>query len=124
MGFLLRVLVNALAIILVASILPGIEVSGLVPAVAAGLLLGLINAFIRPILIFLTLPFTVVTLGLFLFVLNAFCLWLTSALVKGFVIRGFGWALLGSLIVTVVSWILTGLLSDRGKIMWIRRKGV
>ncbi|MFH1016898.1 MAG: phage holin family protein [Pseudomonadota bacterium] len=123
MGFLLRVLVNALAIILVASVVPGIEVTGLVPAIAAGLILGLINGFIRPILILLTLPFTILTLGLFLFILNALCLELTSALVKGFVIHGFGSALLGALIVSVVSWILTALISDRGKIAFIHRKG-
>jgi putative membrane protein len=123
MGFLLRILINALAIIFVASVLPGIEVTGLVPAIAAGLVLGLINALIRPILLFLTLPLTFLTLGLFLFVLNAFCLWLTSQFVKGFYIHGFGSALAGALIVSVISWILTAALSDRGKFVFIGRKG-
>ena len=81
MGFLIRVFANALAILAAAYILPGIEVSGGMALLAAGLVLALINAVVRPVLIFLTLPFTLVTLGLFLFFLNAFCLWLTSWLV-------------------------------------------
>src|SRR6266540_2102790 len=83
MGFLLRVLVNILAIVLAASVVPGIRLDGVLPAVAAGLLLGLVNAVVRPVLLILTLPITLVTLGLFLFVLNGVCLWLVSLMVKG-----------------------------------------
>jgi putative membrane protein len=119
MGFLLRVVVNALAIMLAASILPGIAVDGLVPALAAGLLLGLVNAFVRPVLLILTLPITLLTLGLFLLVLNGFCFWLVAALVRGFHVAGFGSALLGALVVSVVSWILTALVSDSGKVVVI-----
>jgi putative membrane protein len=119
MGFLLRVVVNALAIMLAASILPGIAVDGLVPALAAGLLLGLVNAFVRPVLLILTLPITLLTLGLFLLVLNGFCFWLVAALVSGFHVAGFGSALLGSLVVSVVSWILTALISDSGRVVVI-----
>ena len=79
MGFLLRVAINALAIVLAASILPGIEVDGIVPALAAAVLLGLVNAFVRPVLLILTLPITLVTLGLFLLVLNGFCFWRSCA---------------------------------------------
>ena len=122
MGFLLRVVVNALAIMLAASVLPGIEVDGLIPALAAGVLLGLVNAFVRPVLLILTLPITLLTLGLFLFVLNGFCFWLVAWLVKGFHVAGFGWALLGSLVVSVVSWIVTALVSDSGKVVVITRR--
>ena len=78
MGFLIRVIINALAIYLIAQIVPGIEVSSLLTAFGSGLVLGLINAIVRPILVVLTLPVTLVTLGLFLLVLNGLCLWLTS----------------------------------------------
>ncbi|MGH7409143.1 MAG: phage holin family protein, partial [Candidatus Methylomirabilales bacterium] len=99
MGFLVRVLVNAMAILVAAAVVPGIELSGAGAGLGAGLVLGLINALIRPILLILTLPLTLLTLGLFLFVLNALCLWLTSALVLGFAVQGFGAALFGALLV-------------------------
>ena len=119
MGFLLRVAVNALAIMLAASILPGISVDGIVPALAAAVLLGLVNAFVRPVLLILTLPITLVTLGLFLFVLNGLCFWLVASVVKGFHVAGFGSAMLGALVVSVVSWIVTALISDSGKVVVI-----
>ena len=122
MGFLIRVLVNALAILAAAHIVPGIEVSGGLAVVAAGLVLALINAVVRPVLLFLTLPFTLVTLGLFLFVLNAFCLWLTSFLVTGFVVHGFWAAVLGALLVSVVSWVVTAFLSDGGRVVVLTRR--
>jgi putative membrane protein len=121
MGFLARVLVNALAIYLAAAIVPGVEISGVLAALGAGLVFGLVNAFVRPVLLVLTLPLTLLTLGLFLFVLNAFCFWLTSALVKGFDVHGFWAAVFGALLVSVVSWILTAFLSDRGQVVAITR---
>ncbi|HUO65719.1 MAG TPA: phage holin family protein [Terriglobales bacterium] len=122
MGFLLRVVVNALAIMLAASIVPGIQVDGLVPALVGGLLLGLVNAIVRPVLIILTLPITLITLGLFLLVLNGFCFWLVASIVKGFYVSGFWSACLGALIVTIVSWIMTALISDSGKVIVITKR--
>ena len=122
MGFLLRVLVNALAIFLAAAIVPGIEIRGVLSALGAGLVLGLVNAVVRPVLLILTLPLTLVTLGLFLFVLNGLCLWLTSLLVKGFEVHGFWAAVFGALIVSVVSWLLTAYVSDRGRMVVIPRR--
>jgi putative membrane protein len=122
MGFLIRVLVNALAIMLAASILPGIHVEGLVPALVGGLLLGLVNAVVRPVLIILTLPITLVTLGFFLLVLNALCFWLVASLVKGFYVAGFWSAFLGAIVVSVVSWIMTALISDSGKVVVITKR--
>jgi len=122
-GFLIRVLVNGVAIYLVAQIVPGITVDGVLTAVGAGLVLGLINAIVRPILIVLTLPVTLLTLGLFLFVLNAFCLWLTSQLVRGFEVHGLWAALFGALLVSVVSWLLSAFVSDRGHLVVITRRG-
>ena len=122
MGFLIRLVANALAILAAAYIVPGIEVSGGLALVAAALVLGLVNAVVRPVLLFLTLPFTLVTLGLFIFLLNAFCLWLTAWLVKGFDVHGFWAAVWGALIVSVVSWLVTILLSDRGKVVVLTRR--
>lgn len=122
MGFLLRVLANALAIFLAAAIVPGIEIRGVLTALGAGLVLGLVNAIVRPVLVILTLPLTLVTLGLFLFVLNGLCLLLTSLLVKGFEVHGFWAAVFGALIVSAVSWLLTAFLSDRGRIVMITRR--
>jgi putative membrane protein len=121
MGFLLRVLAYAAAIYLAAAIVPGIDVSGWLTALGAGLVLGLINAVVRPVLVILTLPVTLLTLGLFLLVLNGLCLWLTALLVEGFVVEGFWAAVLGALIVSVVSWGLTAFVSDRGRIAVITR---
>ncbi len=122
MGFLIRLIANTLAILAAAYIVPGIEVSGGLALIAAALVLALINAVVRPVLLFLTLPFTLLTLGLFIFLLNAFCLWLTSVLVKGFDVQGFWSAVLGAMIVSAVSWIVTILLSDRGKVVVITRR--
>lgn len=122
MGLVLRVLINAVAIYFVAAIAPGIEVDGVLTALGAGLVLGLINAVVRPVLVLLTLPVTLLTLGLFLLVLNGLCLWLTSVLVEGFQVHGFWAAVLGALLVSVVSWALTAFVSDRGRIAVITRR--
>ncbi len=121
-GFLLRVLANALAIFLAAAIVPGLEIRGALSALGAGLVLGLVNAVVRPVLLVLTLPLTLATLGLFLFILNGLCLWLTSLLVKGFEVHGFWAAVFGALIIGVVSWLLTAFVSDRGRIVVISRR--
>jgi putative membrane protein len=116
MRLLLRILLNGLAILAAAWIVPGVALSGPVAAIAAGAILGIVNALIRPVLLVLTLPFTLVTLGLFIFVVNAICFALTAALVPGFAVRGFGAALLGALVVSVVSWVMNGLMAkDRGE---------
>ena len=115
MGFVLRLIVNAAALWVAAQLVPGIVVTGLTPLLLAALVLGLINAVVRPILLVLTLPLTLVTLGLFIFVLNAFCLWLTSRIVPGFEVHTFAAALLGALVVSIVSWLLTAFVSDAGR---------
>ena len=109
MGFVIRVLVNAAAIWLATRIVPGIAAESGGQILLAGLVLGLINALVRPVLLVLTLPLTLVTLGLFIFILNAICFALTAWLVPGFSVDGFWWALLGALLVSIVSWILNGL---------------
>jgi putative membrane protein len=115
MGFVLRLIVNAAALWVAAQLVPGIVVTGFTPLLLAALVLGLINAVVRPVLLVLTLPLTLMTLGLFIFILNAFCLWLTSRIVSGFVVQGFAAALLGALVVSIVSWLLTAFVSDAGR---------
>jgi putative membrane protein len=122
MGFLIRVLVNALAIWLATEVVPGIDARSVTTVVVAALVLGLVNAIVRPVLLVLTLPLTLVTLGLFLFVLNALCLWLTSAVVPGFDVRGFWAAFWGALIVSALSWAVNGFISDRGRVVVITHR--
>ncbi len=90
---------------LAAYLVPGILVSGFYAALIAALVLGILNAIIRPILLLLTLPLNILTLGLFTFVLNGLLFWFVGTVVKGFEVHGFLAAVLGSLIVTVVSWV-------------------
>jgi putative membrane protein len=116
MGFLVRALVNAAAIGLAAYLLDGIRLEGLLPALVAGVVLGLVNALVRPVLLVVTFPLTLLTLGLFIFVLNGLCLWLTSALVPGFVVTGFWAAVFAALVVSIVSWLLTTFVADTGRI--------
>ena len=118
----MRVVVNILAIVLAGSIVPGIRLDGPLAAIAAGVLLGLVNAIVRPVLIILTLPITLVTLGLFLIVLNGLCLWLVAGVVRGFHVDGFWAAVLGALVVSAVSWLVTLLISDSGKVVLITRR--
>jgi len=113
MRFLVRLVLNGLAIIIAAWLLPGIHITSPLSALLAGVILGFVNAIVRPVLFFLTLPLTLLTLGLFIFVLNAICFALTAWLVPGFSIDGFFSALVGALLVSVVSWILNGLVVGR-----------
>ena len=110
MRFLARLFLNGAAIIVAAYVVPGIVIDGPAPALAAGVILGFVNALIRPVLFVLTLPLTLLTLGLLVFVLNAVCLGLTAAAVPGFAISGVTTALAGALVVTVVSGLLNRML--------------
>jgi putative membrane protein len=110
MHFVAKVILNGIAILAATWMLPGLHLSGPAAALGGGAVLGLVNALVRPVLIVLTFPLTLVTLGLFIFVVNALCFGLTAWLIPGFGIDGFWWALIGSLVVSVVSWILNGLL--------------
>ena len=109
MNFLLRLVLNGVAVFIAAYMIPGVHATGPGAALLAGVILGFVNAIVRPVLFVLTLPATILTLGLFIFVLNAVCLALTAALVPGFDVDGPGAALLGALAVSVVSWVLNGL---------------
>ena len=115
-GIILRWLVLTLAIVIAAYLFPGIHVSSFGTALLSALVLGILNAFFRPILIILTLPINILTLGLFTFVINAFLLMMTSGVIGGLIVEGFGSALLGSFIISLVSWLLSSFINDQGKI--------
>ncbi len=101
--FIIQAVVVGLLLYLVAKIVPGIEIDGCGYALLAGLVLGIVNALVRPLLVLLTLPITVLTLGLFLLVINALMLMLAAALAPGFRVRGFGAALLGAILLSIFS---------------------
>lgn len=115
-GLLIRWLILSAAIMVSAYLFPGIEISGFGTALFAAVVLGILNAFFRPILIILTLPINILTLGLFTFVINAFLLMMTSGVIGGLHVNGFGSALLGSLIISLVSWGLSLFINDRGRV--------
>jgi putative membrane protein len=104
MGFWARTFITAFALWAATQLVPGIEVRGVFWLLLTALVFGLVNAFVRPVLVLLSLPFTLVTLGLFLLVVNAAMLGLTSWLVPGFDVAGFWPALWGAVVVSVMSW--------------------
>lgn len=110
MNLIIKWVVNALALFIVANILPGIKLENFSSGMVAVLMIGLLNVFVKPILLLFTLPINLVTLGLFTFVINAVVLLLAAAITPGFKIDGFGTALLGSILLTVVSTLLHSLI--------------
>jgi putative membrane protein len=106
--FIARVLINMVAILIIAYIFPSImRVDGFMGALAAAFILGIVNAVVRPILILLTLPLTVFTFGFFLLIINGLMLGLASYFVPGFYVSGLGGAIIGSILISIVSWILS-----------------
>jgi putative membrane protein len=118
-GIVLRWLVLTLAIMVAAYLIRGIAVKGFFSALFAAAMLGILNAFFRPILIILTLPINILTLGLFTFVINALLLMMASGVIGGFVVQGFWPALFGSLIISVISWLLSSFINERGRVEYI-----
>ena len=110
MTLLLSWLVNTVALIAVAYLMPSIKVDTFVTALIAALVLGLVNAIIRPVLVLLTLPVTLLTLGLFIFVINGLLFWAVGSFVKGFVVDGFWAGFLGAIVYSLISWLLSALL--------------
>ncbi len=108
MFFIFRLIINMVAILIISYLFPKmICVEGFLAALVAAFLLGIVNTIIKPILVLLTLPLTVLTLGLFLLVINGLMLWLVSALVSGFHVSGFWGAVFGSILISLVSWLLS-----------------
>ena len=115
-GVLLRWLVLTAAVLTASWLLDGIRVNGIFPALLAAALLGILNAILRPLLILLTLPLNILTLGLFTFVINALMLMIVSAIIPGFYVRGFWTAVLGALIIGGASWLLNRFVGSEGKV--------
>ena len=113
LNLLVRWLLNAAALLLVAYLYPGVTVASFFAAMIAALVLGLVNALVRPILVLLTLPVTILTLGLFLFVINALLFWLVAEIVQGFQVTGFVGALVGSLLYSVITLVINWLVAPR-----------
>lgn len=107
--FILHIVLTAVALLVVGNLVSGIHIDGIGYALVAAVILGLVNAFVRPVMVVLTLPLTLLTLGLFLLVVNALMLWLASALVPGFDVAGFFAALLGSLLLTILNLLIARL---------------
>ena len=118
-GLLFRWIINALALLLISRVIRGIEVDSLLSAFVAAAVLGVINAVLRPILLILTFPITILTLGLFVFVINGGMLYLAGLLVKGFYVHGFWAAIFGALFLSAVSWLTSAFINDRGRIEYI-----
>lgn len=102
-AFLAHLLITAALLLLVANLVSGVRVAGWGPAFLGAIALGFVNAFVRPLMVVLTLPLTILTFGLFLLVVNALMLWLVAGLVPGIQVRGFGPAFLGSLVLTLLN---------------------
>ncbi|MFC4268094.1 phage holin family protein [Polaribacter marinivivus] len=113
MNTLLKILLTALAVIVLANILPGVSVNGYLSAIIVALVISLLNMFVRPLLIFFTLPATIVTFGLFLFVINAIIILLANKLVDGFTVNGFWTALFFSILLSIFRSALFSLLQDK-----------
>ena len=112
-NFIVHLVVSALLLVLVAYFVPGIQVSSFLIALLAALVFGVVNGIVRPVLVILTLPITVVTLGLFLFVINALMLMFTAWLVPGFTVVGLGAALIGSILLTLFNLVADALLGKK-----------
>jgi putative membrane protein len=114
-GFLIRWAVSALGLWVAQAIVPGMRIQGAATLWIAALLLGFVNAVVRPLLVFFTLPITVLTLGLFLLVINAAMLGLVAAMLERFTISGFWSALLGAIVVSLVSWLVTATIGSSAR---------
>ncbi len=115
-GFFLRTLITILGLLLASAIIPGVAIDGTGSVILAAIRLGLVNGIVRPIAILLTLPITILTLGLFLFVLNAAMFGLVAAMLDNFVVAGFWSAIFGSLVVSITSTIASWYIGPDGRI--------
>jgi putative membrane protein len=115
-GIVLRTLITMLGLFLASALVPGVSISGAWTFILAAVLLGLVNAFVRPIAFVLTLPITLITLGLFLFVLNAAMFGLVAAMLDNFIVTGFWSALFGAIIVGITSTIASWYIGPDGRV--------
>ncbi len=121
-GFVIRWIVNALALIFTAWLLKGIEFHGIFAPFVAALVIGVLNAVLRPFLILITLPLNILTLGLFTFVVNGFLIYITARVVNGFVVENFWAAFVGAIFLSIISFLLSFFISDKGRVETMRLK--
>lgn len=121
-GIFVRWLILTIAIIVTSYLLDGIQVSGFFSALFAAAILGILNAFFRPILLIVTLPINILTLGFFTFVINAILLMMASGVIGGFYVAGFWSAVFGSLFISLISWFITSFINERGTVQFIDLK--
>ena len=114
-------LINALALLALPYVVPSVRVDSFLTALVAALILGLVNALIRPILVLLTLPVTLVTLGLFVFVINALLFWFVASFVQGFSVGGFWSAFFGAIVYALISWAASHLVFGPPRVVVVRR---
>jgi putative membrane protein len=122
-GFFLRWSMNLLALVTAAALIKGIRIQSIEMGILAAGILGIVNAVIRPVVLILTLPINLLTLGLFTLVINAAMLKLVSAVVPGLVIENFSAAVIGALIVSLTSWLLNIFIGGEGKVVFIKKVG-
>jgi len=106
MNFLIKIMVSALAVILTSYLLPGVHIQSFLSAILVAIVLAVLNSILKPILVILTIPITVVTFGLFLLVINAIIILIAGYFITGFVVDGFWWALLFSIILSFISYLM------------------
>ena len=110
MNFLIKILLSAVAVVIGAYVIPGVSVNGYVTALIVALIMSLLNVTVKPLLVILTIPVTILTLGLFLLVINVIIIYITDALISGFSVHGFLPALIFSLVVSLVNWLFDSML--------------
>ena len=115
-GFVLRTLITMLGLFIASALVPGVSITGVGTFILAAVLLGLVNAFVRPVAVLMTLPLTLLTLGLFLFVVNAAMFGLVAAMLDGFAVSGFWAAIFGTIVVSITSTIASWYIGPDGSI--------
>ena len=123
LNLLLVWLINALALLALPYLVPSVQVDSIYTALVAAALLGLVNTLIRPLIVLLTLPATVLTLGLFIFVINALLFWFVASFVEGFRVAGFWSAFFGAIVYALISWAASTLVFGRPRIVVVQRDG-
>ncbi|MEQ9466993.1 MAG: phage holin family protein [Ekhidna sp.] len=115
MNILVKILLSSIAVIIASYLLPGVDVESFMTAIIIAVILSLLNATVKPILIVLTIPLTIFTLGLFLVVINALIVLIADSLIDGFYVANFWWALIFSILLSIINALLTDLSTDRQK---------
>jgi len=115
-GLLLRIVIVAIGLWIASKLVPGVEIADAWSLVWAALLLGIVNAIVRPIVILLTLPLTILTLGLFLLIINAAMLSLVAWMLAGMTVAGFWSAVFGSIVISITGWLASAFIGDKGKV--------